>query len=85
MKAEWFRWRLRELRLAAGLSRRKLSLAAGLGDSRVRDLEQGQAVPRWDTVLALAQVLGVATDEFAREPLCTSAWQRGRPRKHRGD
>lgn len=81
MKAEWFKDRLRELRLAAGLNRGQLALAAGLKETLVRDLEQGLNGPRWDTVVALCLALGVGPQAFLEEPASTDTLPRGRPRK----
>lgn len=60
--------RLRELREQAGLSRQELAERAGLKMSRIRDLEQGVNIPRWDAVVALSRALGVSCEDFLEEP-----------------
>jgi transcriptional regulator with XRE-family HTH domain len=58
--------RVRELRVAAGLSQQALSNAAGLSTSVVSQLEQGTNLdPRLSTLLALADAMGVTLDELA--------------------
>jgi transcriptional regulator with XRE-family HTH domain len=58
--------RVRELRVAAGLSQQALSNAAGLSTSVVSQLEQGtNQDPRLSTLLALADAMGVTLDELA--------------------
>jgi len=59
-----FAKRLQELRRRAGLSQAGLATAAGGSRANVRDLEQGRRQPAWRTLLALADALGVALDEF---------------------
>lgn len=84
MVKERFAARLRELREAAGLSRKELAAKAGLrSEGGIRDLEQGLRVPSWDTVLALAAALGVECTAFTEEPSTEATEPRkpGRPRK----
>jgi transcriptional regulator with XRE-family HTH domain len=78
---EHFGARLRELREAAGLSRQELADKAGMKIGGIRDLEQGLRRPLWDSVVALAEVLGVNLHAFLEEPACTTEPKRGRPRK----
>lgn len=78
--------RLRELREAAGLSRKGLAEQAGMkSEAGIRDLEQGRRQPTWETVQALADALGVSVEAFREEPTAPSAEteprKRGRPRK----
>jgi transcriptional regulator with XRE-family HTH domain len=62
---EWFAARLRELRSAAGLSRKDLAERAGFkSEAGVRDLEQGLYAPSWSTVVALCQAMGLSCDRF---------------------
>jgi transcriptional regulator with XRE-family HTH domain len=79
----WFAGRLRELREAAGLSRKHLAERAGLKEGGVRDIEQGINNPTWPTVLALCDALGVDPNAFAQAPANPSGEKpgRGRPRK----
>ncbi len=69
IKAEWFAARLRELRTAAGLSRKELADRAGFqSEAGVRNLEQGIRKPAWETVVALCEALGVGCDAFLQPP-----------------
>lgn len=82
MEAEWFKDRLVELRIQAGLSRKELAARAGLqSEAGLRDLEQGRRRPSWDTVVALCKALGVSCDAFLQEPTGEYKTQPGRPRK----
>lgn len=68
-EAAWFGGRLRELRLAAGLSRKELAARAGMqSEAGIRDLEQGRRRPIWETVLALSAALGVDCTAFTVPP-----------------
>jgi transcriptional regulator with XRE-family HTH domain len=80
-EAEWFAGRLRELRLAAGLSREELADRAGMKVGGVRDLEQAVNSPRWETVLALAKALGVECGAFVQPPQERQPDKGGRPAK----
>jgi transcriptional regulator with XRE-family HTH domain len=64
----WFGGRLRELRAAAGLTQKALASRAGLTREAVACLEIGRNDPRWKTVVALCEVLGVTADEFLKRP-----------------
>ncbi len=88
MGAEAFGSRLKALREEAGLSQKALAEKAGLATSAIGHLEQGLRKPTWETVLALAKVLGVRCTAFeGREgdevPVGGKAGPRraGRPRK----
>ena len=83
MSADWFAGRLRELRENAGLSRKELAERAGMqSEAGIRNIEQGIRKPSWETVIALAQALGVDCNAFT-EPPATGAPEPkgGRPRK----
>jgi len=57
--------RLKELRLAAGMSQQSLAVAAGLSVSLVSQIEQGsRSDPRISTTTALARALGITLDEL---------------------
>ena len=56
--------RLRELRLAAGLSREDLAARVGMTRGSIRKLESGHHAPRPETVAQLAAALGVTPDRF---------------------
>jgi transcriptional regulator with XRE-family HTH domain len=60
--------RLRELRIAAGLTQQELAVRAGLSVSAVAHLEVGRIPdPRVSTLQALARALGVSLDSLAGE------------------
>jgi transcriptional regulator with XRE-family HTH domain len=62
-----FAHNLYRLRTAASLTGAELADAAGLTRQAIALLESGQRAPSWATVCALADALGVATDEFRAE------------------
>jgi hypothetical protein len=64
----------------------KLDDWAGLKLGGIRDLEQERNKPTWETVLAVAEVLGVSTEAFRQEPARSADEKpkRGRPRKPSG-
>jgi transcriptional regulator with XRE-family HTH domain len=69
MNAAWFRYRLRELREANGLTQQELAHRAGMTREDIAQLEMGrQAEPVWSAVVALCKGLGVTADAFLREP-----------------
>lgn len=61
-----FGLRLRALREAAGLSQSQLGERADppLSYQTIARYERGAVEPTWPTVLAIADALGVSTDEF---------------------
>jgi transcriptional regulator with XRE-family HTH domain len=77
--------RIKELRLAAGISQEQLAYRAGVTISVVRSLEQGTVEnPQWFTIRGIARVLGVSLDDLAaaaEEPPGVKSPQVGRPRK----
>ena len=56
--------RLRELRHAVGLSQPELAKKAGMTKAGICNLEQGRRGASWNTVVALAEALGVTPDAF---------------------
>lgn len=60
---DW-RDRLRKIIEDRGLSMKQLSIAAGLGETAVRDMLQKVTSPRVDTVTAIAEQLGVSLTEL---------------------
>lgn len=56
--------RLRLLRDESGLTQAELAVAAGLTITGVAMLERGERQPAWDTVVRLADALGVGVGEF---------------------
>jgi transcriptional regulator with XRE-family HTH domain len=68
MSGDFFGLRLKELREGAGLSQAELAASAKLTRDGVSQLEQGRRRPSWDTVLALAEALGVDCRAFHDPP-----------------
>jgi transcriptional regulator with XRE-family HTH domain len=60
-----FAKRLKQLRVAAGLTQEALARKSGLGLGSVRDWEQGKREPLLSSAFALAEALGNAVDDFA--------------------
>jgi transcriptional regulator with XRE-family HTH domain len=82
MNREQFGLRLKELRIAAGMSQKELAEAAGVAQSTIAQLEQGRYEPSFATVLALAEALGRDCRAFAESPATdVKPSGRGRPRK----
>ena len=59
---------LQRLRHIAGLTQKALALAANLPRATLASLEQGEANPRLDTLLAVASALQVGLDELIAAP-----------------
>src|SRR5262245_20735494 len=74
--------RIRELRVAAGLSQKALAEAAGVPQSQVSQWESGNSSPLATTVPAICDALGCSPDEIFTEALAPPPPpKRGRPRK----
>lgn len=59
--------KIKNLRIAAGLSKSQLAQEASLGRSAVRQIESGEAkFPRIDSVVAIATALNVSMDELIK-------------------
>ena len=56
--------RLRELRLKKGLTVTELAELSGMTQPTISRLETGGRSPSWETVIRLAEALGVPTDSF---------------------
>jgi transcriptional regulator with XRE-family HTH domain len=67
--------------MQAGLSQKGLADKAGLALSAIGHLEQGLRKPTWETVLALANALGVSCEAFTTPASTDEPAPRGRPRK----
>ncbi|WP_279286287.1 helix-turn-helix domain-containing protein [Desulfofundulus sp. TPOSR] len=59
--------RLKRLREKKGLSLRALGRAAHISHSFIKDIEAGRSKPSLDTLLALAQALGVSISDITGE------------------
>ncbi|HEY7330139.1 MAG TPA: helix-turn-helix transcriptional regulator [Gemmataceae bacterium] len=68
VRAVQFGQRLRELREAKGLSRKKLADIAGLSERAIIKWELGEREPGWFNILALCKGLGVDCTAFNPEP-----------------
>ncbi len=60
--------RLRQLRLAAGLTLDALALASGSSKSAIVQIEAGKRAPSFELACRLADALGVSVETF-RQPL----------------
>jgi transcriptional regulator with XRE-family HTH domain len=83
-RADRFGARLRALREHAGLTQAQLAERAGLHTQGIVKLERGERKPAWETVLALADALGLTCQAFdvaeGEEP-GSAPRPPGRPRK----
>ncbi len=61
-----FAARLRDLRIAAGLTQAELATLARISRRTVEDYEQGRRQPGWKAVQALAVALGAQPNDFHR-------------------
>ncbi len=59
--------RLKALRIEAGMTQAQLGERMGMLATNIARLETGGRAPTWDTVMRLAKVFGVSTDEFVTE------------------
>lgn len=84
MSAANFAGRLKELRVAAGLTQESLAERAKLSKAGIADLEQGRREPSWATVIALAEALGVTCQAFLEAATVTEKAKPGRPRQATG-
>ncbi len=58
--------RLKTLRLAKGWSQQELGERIGVSRQAIDQFERGRNGPKWETVCALADALGVSVEEFRR-------------------
>ncbi|MBM3942763.1 MAG: helix-turn-helix transcriptional regulator [SAR202 cluster bacterium] len=59
--------RVRELREASGITQATLAAAAGIGRVTLVRIENGEQSPRYETLVALARVLGCQMGELVTE------------------
>jgi transcriptional regulator with XRE-family HTH domain len=85
MSADYFAGRLKELRERAGLTQQQLAERAGMNKFGIAKLEQGKTKPWWESVLALANALGVTPNDFTSPPSARTDTKPGRPRKVSGE
>jgi transcriptional regulator with XRE-family HTH domain len=81
MNAKWFAGRLRELRIAAGLSHKELADKAGINKDSLSRLELERWQPTWATIVALCKALGATPNDFIIPPAPAEKKPRGRPAK----
>lgn len=82
MVSNQFGSRLKEIREQAGLSQREVCERAGLTLDGLSKLERGLRSPSWDTVVALANALGVSCEAFRESPATEQPpGKPGRPKK----
>jgi transcriptional regulator with XRE-family HTH domain len=79
-----FKEKLRELRLAAGLTQENLARKAGMTVASIRNHEQGQRSPSWLAVVKLAKALEVSTDVFSECALDEEEAERDRKKRKGG-
>jgi transcriptional regulator with XRE-family HTH domain len=63
-EGEVFGQRLRELRQKYGVTQQQLSIATGLTEGYISNMERGQKVPSLTTILRLAVALGCRVTEL---------------------
>lgn len=78
------RRRLRELRVASGMTLQQVATAAGMDVSTLSRLETGKRRLALDHIPALAAALGVSTDELLGPAPRTDPRVRGTPRRFEG-
>ena len=77
-----FGTKLKALRQAKEMSQEALARAAGISTSAVTKIEQNRVDPGWQTVLALADALGVSTEAFREQAAPpTEPAKKGKARK----
>ena len=62
-----FASRLTALREARGWTKYRLAKESGLTESALGKLEEGDRVPTWETVQALARALGCTPNDFSAQ------------------
>lgn len=82
MTKDEFGARLRELREEKGITQAELAEKAGLAAETVAQLERARYEPSWNSVIALADALGVSTEALRQLPKEIPAKRKpGRPKK----
>lgn len=72
---QYIRERITELREAAQISERKMSLDLGHSTSYIRSISSGKALPSLGELLYICEYLGISMHEFFNEYSRTSAVQ----------
>jgi transcriptional regulator with XRE-family HTH domain len=84
MAGTTFGERLKELRVAKGLTQQQLSDASGLSQNGISQWELGKREPDWSAVRALAKALGVSCEAFETDDQASEDSEpqgRGSPKK----
>ena len=58
---------IKRIRVEHGLTQEQVSAASGLHPTYISDIERGARNPSWEAITRLADGIGVATAEIARE------------------
>ena len=69
--------RLKECRLAKGLSIQKMTDDIGISRSHYSQLESGDKVPSLETLIYIIQYLGITSDDLLRDYSCKRSEIRG--------
>ena len=64
MSGKHFGRRLRQIRVSKGISTKTLALKIGVLDTYIPQLERGEKLPSFDTLVYIANALGVTADEL---------------------
>ena len=72
-----FEKRLKECRLAKGLSIQKMTDDIGISRSHYSQLESGDKVPSLETLIYIIQYLGITSDDLLRDYSCKRSEIRG--------
>jgi len=83
--ATWIGARVKELREAKGWTQTQLAGQAGLTLDGLSRIERANRMPSWETVVALAEALGVTCEAFTQPPAGREPSGRGRPAKPKAE
>lgn len=62
--AEWFRWRLAQLRMEKGVSARDMSLSLGQSPSYINKIENQRTMPSMNGFFYICEYFGISPREF---------------------
>lgn len=60
--------RIREVRIAKGMTQKQVATACGMADSAIRKYESGQITPKYATLQRIAAALSVPVDSLIDDP-----------------
>jgi transcriptional regulator with XRE-family HTH domain len=78
-ESAWIGGRLRELREQKGLTQSQLAELVGVKRDAIARWEADVREPGWSNAVALADALGVSTEEFRKTPAAAAPRRPGRP------